>query len=191
MASNKHPKASDRAALSSAVNNLIVAAGLDPQHPQLAATPERVAKLWAEEFLSGYAMDPGRILRSEPIATANKDAVFVFDMAFHAMCPHHLLPYQGKAHVAYAPNGRVVGFGRLSRLVGCYTRRLTLQECATRQIADALMEHLDARGAACVLEAHHQCLGIPHDQHACNRVVTSAFAGLFEERVDLRQRLLR
>ena len=86
--------------------------------------------------------------------------------------------------------GRVAGFGRLGQLVSCYTRRLTLQERATRQIADALVTHLGAAGAGCVLQAQHLCLSIPRDQHASSRVVTSAFVGVFEQRPELRQRLL-
>lgn len=177
-------------AIAASIRSLLQATGLPADTPDLAQTPERVATLWQREFLSGYAADPRIILGDPVLGEPDSDAVFVFDLAFHSMCPHHLLPYQGRAHLVYQPAGKLVGFGRLADLVACFTRRLTLQERATRQIADAIVEHLGARGAGCVLEAHQMCLGIPNDQHAANEVVSSAFVGELCERQDLRQRLL-
>jgi GTP cyclohydrolase I len=116
--------------------------------------------------------------------------VIVTDLTFHSMCPHHLMPSRGKAHVAYIPDGRIVGFGRVARLVACYTQRLILQERATHHIANALMTYLPARGAGCVMEAEHLCLAIPGDRHRGSRVLTSAFVGELGEREDLRSRLL-
>ena len=106
------------------------------------------------------------------------------------MCPHHLLPYRGVAHVAYLPAGKLVGFGRLAELVECFTKRLTLQERATHQIADALCRHLGARGAGCVIEAEQLCLALPDERHDQSGVVTSAFVGEMRERPDLKARLL-
>jgi GTP cyclohydrolase I len=106
------------------------------------------------------------------------------------MCPHHLLPYRGVAHVAYLPQGKLVGFGRLAELVDCFTKRLTLQERATHQIADALCRHLGARGAGCVIEAEQLCLALPAEKHDQSGVVTSAFVGEMRERPDLKARLL-
>lgn len=183
-------KLPDDAALADAVEALLRAGGLDPTRADLFETPRRVAELWVREFLDGYQLDPAQVLLPSTECTTGADAVFVFDLAFHAMCPHHLVPYYGNAHVAYLPNGRIIGLGRIAQLVRCFTHRLTLQEHATRQIVDALLHHLGALGAGCVLEATHLCLGIPNDQHANNRVVSSAFVGAFEQRSDLRQRLL-
>jgi len=180
----------ERQAMQQAVLGWLEACGLDPQHADLARTPERVAELWSNEFLAGYAMDPARILDTPVVGESDPDAVVVTDLAFHAMCPHHLLPFQGRAHLAYLPAGKLVGFGALGSLVACFTKRLTLQERATHQIATALIEHLGARGAGCVLEANQLCLGIRHDQHASNHIVTTAFLGAFEEQPELRAQLL-
>jgi GTP cyclohydrolase I len=116
--------------------------------------------------------------------------VLVTDLSFHSMCPHHLLPVRGKAHVSYIPSGKLLGLGKIARLVACFTQRLTLQERATHQIAQALLEHLPAQGAGCVLEAEHLCLAIPGERHGSSRVITSAFVGAFHERPELRSRLL-
>jgi GTP cyclohydrolase I len=180
----------DGTQIEQAVRVLLEASGLDPASKDLAGTPRRVSELWQREFLSGYERDPAQILGSPVMGEPQSEAVFLFDLAFHSMCPHHLLPYQGRAHLVYLPSDKLVGFGRLAELVACYTRRLTLQERATRQIADAIMEHLGARGAGCILEARQLCLGIPNDQHAQNHVFSSAFVGELEQRDDLRSALL-
>lgn len=183
--------APDAAALRDAVAALLRAAGLDPvRDADLLGTPERVARLWRTEFLAGYAMDPGAILGEPVLGEADPDVVVVRELRFHAMCPHHLLPYRGVAHVAYQPAGKLVGFGRLAELVDCFTRRLTLQERATYQIAEALREHLGARGAGCVIEAHQTCLALPGEKHDRSGVVTSAFVGEMQGRADLKARLL-
>lgn len=180
----------DNEAMQAAVAQLLTGMGLSTEHKDLAETPRRVAQLWSEEFLAGYAMDPKEILANPVLGEESPDAVFVTDLTFHTLCPHHLLPAQGRAHVAYIPDGRLVGFGRLAQVVACYTQRLTLQERATHQVANALMTHLAARGAGCVMEAHHACLAIPGDRHQSSRVLTSAFVGEFQERADLRARLM-
>lgn len=186
---NKPPTA-DLPGLRDAIQRLLVATGLDPADPDLVDTPRRVAELWQREFLSGYALDPLEILGSPLSGEPDADVVVVRGLAFHALCPHHLLPFQGIAHVAYVPQGKIVGFGRLGQLVACFTQRLTLQERATHQIADALREQLGAAAAACVLEAKQFCLGIPGDRHAANSIVTSAFVGDDSRREDLRRLLL-
>ena len=181
----------DKDELVSAVARLLRAMGLNPDtDKEMAKTPQRVAEMWGREFLSGYDMDPAAILDEPVVGEADPDAVFVTDLSFHSMCPHHLMPVRGKAHVAYQPKGRLLGFGKIAQLVACYTHRFTLQERATHQIAQALVAHLPARGAGCVLEAEHLCLAIPGDKHESSRVVTSAFVGDFRERADLRNRLM-
>ncbi len=180
----------DKAAIAQAVERLLTAMELNPESADFAETPARVAELWTAEFLSGYDMDPKEILANPIEGEADPDAVFVTDLTFHSMCPHHLLPSRGRAHVAYIPDGRLVGFGRVAKLVACYTQRFTLQERATHQVANALMTFLSARGAGCVMESEQLCLAIPGDKHQSSRVLTSAFAGEFREREDLRARLM-
>ena len=179
------------AAFRRAVNQLLVAMGRDPSRDgDFLETAERVARLWQSEFLAGYTMDPAAILGEPVVGEADPDVVVVRGLRFHSMCPHHLLPYRGVAHVAYLPRGNLVGFGRLADLVDCFTKRLTLQERATHQIAEALCQHLGARGAGCVIEAEQLCLAIPGDKHDQSAVVTSAFVGEMRERPDLKARLL-
>lgn len=177
-------------ALRAAIEALLRASGLDPARGgDVEHTPERVARLWASEFLAGYDMDPAAILGEPVTGEADPDVVIVGGLRFHAMCPHHLLPYRGVAHVAYLPGGKLVGFGRLAELVDCFTKRLTLQERATHQIADALHRHLGARGAGCVIEAEQQCLALPGEKHDQSAVVTGAFVGEMQARADLKARL--
>ena len=141
----------DRDAIAAAVSALLRAAGHDPSgDSDLRQTPERVAKLWVEEFLAGYDMDPAKILGEPVLGESSPDVVVVSGLRFHSMCPHHLVPFRGVAHVAYMPAGRLAGFGRLADLVECLTKRLTLQERATHQIAEEIWQCLSARGAGCV-----------------------------------------
>ena len=178
-------------AISAAVAALLRAAGRDPMGDiDLKQTPERVAKLWVAEFLAGYAMDPAKILGEPVLGETDPDVVIVCGLRFHSMCPHHLVPFRGVAHLAYIPAGKLAGFGRLADLVECFTKRLTLQERATHQIAEALWQGLGARGAGCVMEAEQLCLALPGERHDQSGVLTSAFVGEMRERPDLKARLL-
>jgi GTP cyclohydrolase IA len=172
-----------------AIVTLLRACELDLGHKDLERTPTRVAKLWRDEFLSGYALDPATILGDPVMGEAPTELVVIRDLPYHGMCPHHLLPYHGKATVAYLPREKLVGFGRLGDLVRCFTQRLTLQERACNDVADALMQHLDARGSGCVMVGEHACLRIPGDKHDA-RVVTASFRGDMQARPELHDRLL-
>lgn len=177
--------------MKAAIAAWLKAAGRDPDTDgDLLDTPGRVAKLWMQEFLAGYDMDPAEILGSPVVGEADPDVVVVGGLRFHSMCPHHLVPYRGVAHVAYIPRGKLVGFGRLADLVECFTKRLTLQERATHQIAQSLMQGLEAAGAGCVIEAEQLCLALPGERHDQSGVVTSAFVGEMQQRPDLKARLL-
>ncbi|MBL9105664.1 MAG: GTP cyclohydrolase I [Myxococcales bacterium] len=176
-------------AIEHAVRGLLVACGLDLTHKDLVGTPGRVARTWTEEFLSGFAMDPARILGDPVVGEGTAELVVVRDLPFHGLCPHHLLPYTGRATVGYLPGDKLAGFGRLADLVTCFTRRLTLQERACNDVADALVEHLGARGAGCVMRGRHTCLCVPDNKHAAE-VVTSSLRGELRARADVQALLL-
>ena len=187
--SDPTPAVDRRAALERAVAALLDACGLDRTHKDLTGTPIRVARVWSEEFLSGFDMDPARIL-GDPVEGEGEAAlVVVRGIPYHGLCPHHLLPYAGTASVAYLPAAKLAGFGRLADLVSCFTRRLTLQERACNEVADALMQHLGARGAGCVMRGRHTCLSIPDNRHA-TEVVTCSVRGELASRADLQAQLL-
>jgi GTP cyclohydrolase I len=177
--------------MEAALAEYLAACGLDPTHPDLRETAARVARLWREEFLGGYALDPAQILGEPVMGEPDPEVVILTGLRFHAMCPHHLLPYRGTAAVAYVPAGKLAGFGHIVRLVDCFTRRLTLQERATVQIAQALVDHLGAKGSGCVLVAEQLCLALPGGRHPESEVTTSAFLGALADRADLKARLLK
>ena len=177
--------------MAAAVRDLLEASGLRVDDPDLRGTPGRVARLWSEEFLSGYALDPAEILRDAVLHEPDPEVVVITGLRFHSLCPHHLLPYRGLAAVAYLPRARLFGFGRVARLVDCFTRRLTLQERATCQIARALCDYGGALGAGCVLRAEQLCLAIPGERHDRSEVVTTSFVGDLAGREDLQARLLQ
>jgi GTP cyclohydrolase I len=183
------PAPAPRAAIERAVAALLTACGLDLAHKDLVGTPARVARTWSEEFLSGFAMDPAQILGDPVVGEADSELVVVRGLPYHGLCPHHLLPYTGSATVAYLPSDRLAGFGRLGDLVTCFTRRLTLQERAGNDVVDALMLHLGARGAGCVMRGRHTCLCVPDNKHQAE-VVTCSVRGALRTRADLQALLL-
>ena len=142
----------------------------------LADTPRRVAEAWLEDLVDGYARDPAEILAGG-LPTAGRDLVAVTGIDYHSVCPHHLLPSRGVAHVAYVPGGKVVGFGQLVRLVDALAHRLVLEEDLAQDIADALVRHLGARGAACVLEAEQLCMTVRGEKRSGARAHAEAWAG--------------
>ncbi len=159
------------------------------QAPDFVGTPARVASLWSRYFLAGHAMDPADILGETVGGEGETSLVVVRNLPFSGMCPHHLMPFVGSATVAYLPGEQLVGFGRLSDLVRCMTARLTLQERACNNIVDAIMTHLDARGAGCMLVGEHMCLRVPDHQHHAE-VVSAAFRGALNEEPALRETVL-
>lgn len=168
----------------SAVGDLLAALGVPADDPELDGTPERVARLWRENLVSGYARDPAEIL-GDALPDEGGAVVTVTGLPFHGLCPHHLLPYHGVVHLAYAPAGRIVGLGRLEALVTALSRRLVLQERLTHDLAQALMTHLGARGAACAVEAEHLCLVLQGREPRSARVHTRLGLGVLAERPDV------
>jgi GTP cyclohydrolase I len=161
-----------------AVNEMLRAAGFLPEGVHLQRTAERVRELWARRLLGGYDVDAREALGAG-FADERRDMVVLRGIAVHGVCPHHLVPFRGVAHVAYLPGGRLHGFGGVARMVDALSHRLTYQEWFTRDVVDALMEHGTAAGAACRVEAEQLCLLLGEDRRGDERVVTEAFAGAF------------
>lgn len=167
----------DRARAVAAIEELLAALGHpSSSDPELAKTSQLVADAWSSDLLAGYAMDPAELL-AETLPTSSSDVVALRNVQTCVMCPHHLLPGPGVVHVAYAPNGRIVGLGALSRLVHCFARRLTLQEALVENVAHALVTHLGASGAACVAELTPTCVTARGERESTARVITIASAG--------------
>ena len=169
----------DKPRIERAVREILAAIGDDPEREGVLGTPRRVAEAY-EYLFSGLSEDPARHLEVG-FAEDYGNVVIVRDIYLASMCEHHILPFIGKAHLAYIPKGRVVGLSKLARLVEGYARRPQLQERLTAQIADALYDDLDSRGALVVIEADHSCMTMRGVQKPGSITVTSASRGLFEE----------
>lgn len=180
----------DGPAFERAVADLLRACGVPPEGAHTGKTPRRVRELWEKRLLGGYALDPAEVL-GPGFDDPREDMVVVRGIAVHGVCPHHLVPFRGTAHVAYIPGGRLHGFGRIARLVDAIGHRLTYQEWMTRDIADALVTHGLAQGAACVIEAEQLCLLLGEDRRGDERVVTQAFSGRFNTDAQLRAEFMQ
>lgn len=159
-------------------------------YPELLQTPVRAASMWLDDLLDGYGWDPSDILSGGSPADAGGGMVVVRDVFFHSICPHHLLPYHGRASIAYVPGDRIIGFSKINRLVDCFAHRLTLQEEIANQVARALVEHLGAVGAGCVLDAEQLCMVVRGVRKPGSRAVTSAYAGTMTTDHGLKMELL-
>ena len=174
-----------------AVREFLLAIGEDPDREGLVETPDRVARA-AQELLGGYDEDPAEHLLKQFGNDGNEEMVIVRDIPFSSMCEHHVLPFTGKAHVAYIPrNGRITGLSKIGRCVNGYARRLQLQERLTSEIADALVRALEPRGVLVVLEAEHTCMTMRGVRSAGSKTVTSAVRGNFREDLRTREEALR
>ncbi|MFP2898642.1 GTP cyclohydrolase I, partial [Corallococcus sp. 4LFB] len=181
----------DPAAMARAVRDFLTAAGLDLQDVNLVDTPTRVADVWANGFLDGYGRTPEEVLGKTYPAPADSsgELVVVTDLRFHSMCPHHLLPFTGRAHVAYVPGSRVVGFGRIGALVDSFAHRLILQEDLARQVARALARVLGSPATACILEAEQACLRLRADHQRDAVTHAEAYEGRLRRDGPLRREL--
>jgi GTP cyclohydrolase IA len=154
--------------------------GEDSNREGLLKTPERAAK--AMQYLThGYDLDPAEILKSAMFTEDHSQMVIVKDIEVYSMCEHHLLPFFGKAHVAYIPNGQIVGLSKIPRIVEAFARRLQVQERLTDQIKDCIQETLNPEGVAVVIEAQHMCMQMRGIQKQNSLTTTSAFTGAFEK----------
>ena len=170
---HRHQVDLDRVA--AAVREILVAVGEDPDREGLQRTPQRVARMYAEVF-AGLGENPAEHLRTFFTEKYN-EMVVLRDIPFYSMCEHHLMPFEGKAHVGYLPNGKVVGLSKLARVVDGFARRPQVQERLTTQIADLLMTALDAKGVAVVMEATHTCMTCRGVRKPGAVMVTSAVRG--------------
>ena len=180
----------DAQAFERAVNAMLAACGVAPDSVHTGRTAQRVRELWQKRLLGGYAIAPDEAL-GEGFADTRADMVVVRGIAVHGVCPHHLVPFRGVAHVAYIPGGRLHGFGRIARMVDAIGHRFTYQEWMTRDIAEALVTHGHAQGAACIIEAEQLCLLLGEDRRGDERVVTQAFTGCFHDNPQTRNEFLR
>jgi GTP cyclohydrolase I len=189
MASAPKAERFDVAAMREAIRSFLRGAGFEIAGTELEHTPDNVARAWIESYLDGYQADPAVILK-DAYETAPGDgasqSVLLKGIRFHGMCPHHLLPFHGRAHVAYIPGKKLASLSSLARLVDCYAHRLEIQEVVTRQIAEALATHLQALGAAVVLDTDQTCMTTRGVTREDARTVTQHFTGDFADRSDLR-----
>jgi len=162
-----------------AVTKVLELLGEDPKREGLLKTPSRVAKAWG--FLTeGYSEDPEAILNQALFTSSNDEMVVVRDIEFYSTCEHHMLPIIGRAHVAYIPDGKVVGLSKIPRIVNVFARRLQIQEQMTEQIADAIANAINPKGVAVVVHARHMCMEMRGVQKINSTTVSSALRGLFK-----------
>lgn len=178
----------DQERIREAVREILLAIGEDPDREGLSDTPERVARMYTEMF-AGLYTDPREHVR-KTFTQKYDEMVLVRDIEFSSMCEHHLLPFTGKAHVAYIPNGKVAGLSKLARVVDTLARRPQIQEQMTEQIADLLIEELGAKGVAVIIEASHSCMTIRGVRKPGSMTTTSAMRGIFRENPKTRSELM-
>ncbi len=164
--------------IESAVREILVEIGEDPDREGLRTTPDRVHRMYAE-LTAGYHVDPERLINRAVFEVDYSEMVVVRDVPFYSLCEHHLLPFFGNAHVAYIPNGRVIGLSKIPRIVEMYARRLQVQERLTQQVADFLMERLEPRGVGVVVEATHLCAAMRGVRKPGTVMTTAAVLGIF------------
>ena len=178
----------DREKIKKGVELILEGIGEDKTREGLLETPDRIARMY-EEIFAGLEMDATEIL-SKTFTADNNEMVIEKDIVFYSTCEHHFMPFYGKAHVAYIPNGKVVGLSKLARTVEVYAKRPQIQEQLTSQVADALMEQLDAQGVIVMLEAEHMCMTMRGVKKPGSKTVTFAMRGAFEEDEKLVNRFL-
>jgi GTP cyclohydrolase IA len=179
----------DKEAIQAAVKTILKATGENPDREGLLGTPERVSRMYGE-LLSGYTTDPIKLVNNAIFEEEYDEMVLVRDIEFYSMCEHHMLPFIGRAHVAYVPSGKVIGLSKIPRIVDMFARRLQVQERMTRQIADMLCSLLNPQGAAVVVEGLHMCSMMRGVKKHESRMTTSAMVGSFRKSVATRQEFL-
>lgn len=173
----------------SAVRDILLEIGEDPAREGLLKTPDRVARMFAE-ITAGYQTDPVKLINGALFDVEYDDMVLVRDIEFHSLCEHHLLPFFGRAHVAYIPNGKVIGLSKIPRIVDMFARRLQVQERMTAQIANFLQEVLAPKGVAVVVEGAHMCAMMRGVKKAETSMTTRTMLGAFKDDAKLRAEFL-
>lgn len=179
----------DVEAIQKSVRQMLIAFGEDPDRQGLQRTPERVANMY-QELLAGYRVDPAELVNEAVFDVNYDEMVIVRDIEFYSLCEHHMLPFLGRAHVAYIPKGKVIGLSKIPRVVDMFARRLQVQERMTRQIADFLNELLHPMGVAVVIEAIHMCSMIRGVKKHNSRMTTSTMLGAFRTSMATRMEFL-
>ncbi|UCH58877.1 MAG: GTP cyclohydrolase I FolE [Anaerolineales bacterium] len=179
----------DSASIEEAIVQILVSVGEEPEREGLQRTPERVARMYME-LLDGYFQDPMSLVNDALFDVTYDEMVLVRDIEFYSLCEHHILPFLGRAHVAYLPRGRVIGLSKIPRLVDMFAHRLQVQERMTRQIAEFLDELLDPAGVAVVVEGLHLCTAMRGVKKHDARMTTSAMLGYFRKNPATRQEFL-
>lgn len=185
---NKSTFEVDLPRIEKAVREILIAVGEDPDREGLLETPARVARMY-RELLSGLHQDP-RVHLKKFFTEKYDEVVVVRDISFNSLCEHHMLPFMGKAHVGYLPNGKVIGLSKLARLVEVISKRPQVQERMTETVADLLEEELDVRGVAVVIEASHSCMTMRGIRKPGSLCVTSAMRGKFRENATTRAEVM-
>jgi len=170
------------------IQNMMRWIGEDPNREGLLETPKRIIKMW-DEIYSGYRKNAEDLLTVFD-SDGYDQIVLLKDIEFYSMCEHHNLPFIGKAHIAYIPNGKVIGISKLARLLDMFAKRMQIQERLGQQVTDALMEHLKPLGAACIIEAQHMCMQMRGVQKQNSVMVTSSLRGAFMDNSSARQELM-
>jgi GTP cyclohydrolase I len=172
-----------------AISSILLAVGENPEREGLKRTPERVGRMYAE-LLSGYKADPIAVVNDAIFEVKYDEMVIVRDVEFYSLCEHHMLPFMGRVHVAYIPDGKVIGLSKIPRIVDIFARRLQVQERMTRQIADLIRDLLHPQGVGVVVEALHLCMMMRGVQKHNARMTTSAMHGAFRANLATRQEFL-
>jgi GTP cyclohydrolase IA len=178
----------DRPRIAAAVREILLAVGEDPDREGLRETPDRIARMY-EEMFSGLHHDAASVLKKTFVEKYD-EMVVVKDITFDSICEHHLLPFFGKAHIAYVPNGKIVGLSKVARVVEIVARRPQVQERMTEELADLVMDELGAQGAGVILEASHTCMSIRGVRKPGSICTTSAMRGIFRANLTTRSEFL-
>ncbi len=179
----------DETAIHSAVRSILSEIGEDPERDGLIKTPDRVSRMYAE-ITAGYQTDPIELINGALFDVDYDEMVLVKDIEFYSMCEHHMLPFYGRAHVAYIPNGKVIGLSKIPRIVEMYARRLQVQERMTSEIADLLQEVLNPKGVAVVVEGAHMCAMMRGVKKSDANMTTRKMLGAFKEDESLRREFI-